>query len=433
MPVYGLGAYADGRPFYAMRFIRGSNLQEAIERFYTADVPGRDPGERSLALRQLLGRFIALCNAIGYAHSRGVLHRDLKPGNIMLGEYGETLVVDWGLAKTIGRGVETIDSGERTLRPSSSDSREATQEGQAIGTPTFMSPEQASGRLDQMGPASDVYSLGATLFVVLTGQMPVRGVDVGDILRKVQRGEVEFPPPGKQISPALTAICRKAMALKPNDRYATALDLAADLEHWLADEPVAAYPEPWKTRAGRWVRRHRPIVAGGVAAIGVAAVCLAVATMLLTAARENEHKAKLLAEQNEQKAEQQRDKARERFGLARSAVDKYYTKVSESAELKAHGLEKLRTSLLETAVEFYEKLVKEEESDANLEAERQDLRAAWPFVPGNRPKRAGRRRSPPERGHLETTGRSTSRQSPGASGVGRKPLPAGLALSEHWP
>src|SRR5262249_20241143 len=99
VPVYGLGQYADGRPYDAMRFIYGDNLKEAIRRFHEADVPGRDPGERALALRQLLRRFMDVCNAVAYAHSRGVLHRDLKPGNIMLGKFGETLVVDWGLAK----------------------------------------------------------------------------------------------------------------------------------------------------------------------------------------------------------------------------------------------------------------------------------------------------------------------------------------------
>ena len=104
MPVYGLGHYADGRPFYAMRFIHGDSLKDAIERFHEADEqPGRDPGGATLELRELLGRFIDVCNAIAYAHSRGVLHRDLKPGNIMLGKYGETLVVDWGLAKAVGR------------------------------------------------------------------------------------------------------------------------------------------------------------------------------------------------------------------------------------------------------------------------------------------------------------------------------------------
>src|SRR5262249_40026455 len=102
VPVYGLGAYPDGRPYYAMRFIQGDSLKQVIGDFHAADLPGRDPGERSLAFRQLLRRFVDVCNAVAYAHNRGVLHRDLKPGNIMLGEYGETFVVDWGVAKVIG-------------------------------------------------------------------------------------------------------------------------------------------------------------------------------------------------------------------------------------------------------------------------------------------------------------------------------------------
>ena len=102
MPVYGLGQYADGRPFYAMRFIRGDSLKEAVDASTRPRV-GTGPGKCALELRKLLGRFLDVCNAIAYAHSRGVLHRDLKPGNIMLGQYGETLVVDWGLAKPRGR------------------------------------------------------------------------------------------------------------------------------------------------------------------------------------------------------------------------------------------------------------------------------------------------------------------------------------------
>jgi tRNA A-37 threonylcarbamoyl transferase component Bud32 len=103
VPVYGLGTFDDGRPFYAMRFVRGDNLKTAIEQFHAAESANRDPGQRTLALHKLLRRFLDVCNAIDYAHSRGVLHRDLKPGNIMLGKFGETLVVDWGLAKCVGR------------------------------------------------------------------------------------------------------------------------------------------------------------------------------------------------------------------------------------------------------------------------------------------------------------------------------------------
>ena len=220
VPVYGLGHYPDGRPFYAMRFIRGDSLKEAIEQFHRADQrSGRDPGERALDLRQLLRRFVDVCNAVAYAHSRGVLHRDLKPGNVMLGPYGETLVVDWGLAKPIGRSDDAVPSTETTLLPASGTGLAATQIGSALGTPAYMSPEQAVGDLNRLGPRSDVYSLGATLYCLLTGEVPFDG-DVGEVVRKVRRGD--FPPP-RQLEPsidrALEAVCLKAMAANPDDRY----------------------------------------------------------------------------------------------------------------------------------------------------------------------------------------------------------------------
>jgi serine/threonine protein kinase len=162
VPVYALGHYADGRPFYAMRLIKGESLKDVIERFHKATAHGRDPGEQTLELRQLLGRFIGVCQTIQYAHDRGILHRDLKPSNIMLGKYGETLVVDWGSAKALGK--KEIASAEATLKPASGGDGSKTLPGSAIGTPAFMSPEQAAGRLDQLGSASDVYSLGATLY-----------------------------------------------------------------------------------------------------------------------------------------------------------------------------------------------------------------------------------------------------------------------------
>src|SRR6185295_17412054 len=134
-----------------------------------------------------------VCNAVAYAHSRGVLHRDLKPGNIMLGKYGETLLVDWGLAKSADN-ADRAATEEGLLAPASSQgSGSKTQAGAALGTPPYMSPEQALGRLDLMGPASDNYSLGATLYVLLTGELPFPDQDSGDILQKVQRGD--FLPP----------------------------------------------------------------------------------------------------------------------------------------------------------------------------------------------------------------------------------------------
>jgi tetratricopeptide (TPR) repeat protein/serine/threonine protein kinase len=269
VPVYGLGRYADGRPFYAMRFIKGDTLREAVEHFHKAEANERPAGRR-LELRKLLGRFVDICDVIAYAHSRGILHRDLKPDNIMLGKYGETLVVDWGLAKPLGAPEEAKDRSEPLFQPSGDGSAE-TQMGAAIGTPQYMPPEQAAGRLDVLGPASDVYSLGATLYCVLTGQSPFPDPTVGEVLQKVQRGE--FPPP-RQVNPktptALEAVCVKAMALRPEDRYPTARILAHDIEQWLADEPVSAWREPWRVRVGRWMRHHQKLAAATVAGLLVA-------------------------------------------------------------------------------------------------------------------------------------------------------------------
>jgi serine/threonine protein kinase len=274
VPVYGLGQYDDGRPYYAMRFIKGDNLKEAIRRFQEAEKPGRDPGERSLALRDLLRRFVDVCNAVAYAHSRGVLHRDLKPGNIMLGKYGETLIVDWGLAKSVGRSDQMRVTEESTWQPSSGSDWAATVMGTVVGTPAYMSPEQAAGRLDLLGPASDIYSLGATLYALLTGTPPFDESDKVELLQQVQRGEWRPPRLVKpNTPPPLDAICCKAMALKPEVRYATAQALAADVELWLADEPVTAYREPLSIRTRRWTQRHRPLVAGA-AALLLAAVPL---------------------------------------------------------------------------------------------------------------------------------------------------------------
>jgi serine/threonine-protein kinase len=358
VPVYGLGAYADGRPYYAMRLVRGESLTDAIRRYHT----GASAGQRSLAFRQLLGRFVAVCQAVAYAHSRGVLHRDLKPGNVMLGAYGETHVVDWGLAKATaqpgdGRG----QACEAALRPSSGSGSGVTLAGQAVGTPAYMSPEQATGRLDQLGPASDVYSLGATLYCLLTGKQPF-DAESGDVLVRVQRGD--FPPPrqvASGVAPPLEAVCIKAMALHPASRYPTALALAADVEHWLADEPVTARLDPLPTRLARWGRRHKPLVTGAAALLVTAVAALSVGLFLLEAKQRETDTARKAAIADHTLAEAN-------FQTALEAVDQFLTRVGEVRLADVPQMEPLRRKLLEDALHFQQQLLQTRGDDAVLRA-----------------------------------------------------------------
>jgi hypothetical protein len=245
----------------------------------------------------LLQRLIAVCEAVAYAHSRGVLHRDLKPANIMLGRYGETLVVDWGLSKALGASSKAGEQRaaaeppaaaapsefpEAPLVPTSDGGSEPTLDGSAIGTPGYVSPEQAAGRLDHVGPASDVFSLGATLYSILTGRPPYQGEDV-----LAQARAARFDPP-RAIRPdvprALEAICVKAMAAAPAERYASARAMAQDLERFLADQPVAAYREPAGERLSRWARQNRSVVrAGGGALVATCFVSVFAAALIFVA------------------------------------------------------------------------------------------------------------------------------------------------------
>jgi eukaryotic-like serine/threonine-protein kinase len=234
VPVYGLGRYADGRPYYAMRFIEGETLKQAIDRFHAPESAPRETREREISFRRLLRSLIDACNAVAYAHSRGVVHRDLKPENIMLGRFGETLVVDWGIAKSQAEG--DTGAGQAGSMAEPDDLPFLTRPGSAIGTPQYMSPEQASGDLERIGPASDVYGLGATLYCLLVGHGPFAGGELADVLTRVRRGI--FPAPRRlrrSIDPALEAICLKAMALEPAERHASPLALAEEIEAFLVD------------------------------------------------------------------------------------------------------------------------------------------------------------------------------------------------------
>ena len=241
VPVYGLGTYDDGRPFYAMRFIRGDTLKEAIERFH-ADADCRTIPDDGRWNSQAPPPFPRRLQRDRLCPQPGRPAPGHQAGQHDVGQHGETLVVDWGLAKA---GAGRPDVRRRTsgrFVPSSASGSAETLPGSALGTPAYMSPEQAAGDSTALGPQSDVYSLGATLYCLLDGPAPVRG-------RRPRRrscghvaaGRVPTAAAARPVDrPALEAVCLKAMALKPEDRYAIARALAEDVERWMADEPVTA-------------------------------------------------------------------------------------------------------------------------------------------------------------------------------------------------
>jgi len=338
VPVYGLGRFSDGRPFYAMRFIRGQSLYDAIEEFHRQCASDGAAYHLDPLFRQLVGRLIDVCHALEYAHSKGVLHRDLKPQNVMLGKYGETLVVDWGLAKNVGvaslvisgTGSTHDSAGEPVLNLSSESGSAPTVMGQTMGTPRYMSPEQARGEIDRLGPGTDIYALGAILFSVLTNQPAIGARPLPDGLERlspleaVRRArEGEFPRP-TSVNPAaprsLEAVCLKAMSFQVEDRYGSAKLLADDLQAWLDDVPVAAFTEPFGIRLQRWMKRHRTAVVTGSAMFVMSFIGL-IGWNLLTAehSRELEKANQVLSDTNLQ-LEQSNRKEREATRKEREAT-----------------------------------------------------------------------------------------------------------------
>jgi serine/threonine-protein kinase len=358
VPVHELGEPGDGKPpFYTMRFVKGCTLSEAIRDFHARRQNG---AVGPVEFQALLNAFVGVCNAVGYAHSRGVIHRDLKGQNVVLGDYGEVVVLDWGLAKLVARRDETLTP---QVGVTHEQGRGETLAGQALGTPAYMSPEQAEGRWDLVDRRSDIYGLGAILYEILAGTPPFDGDHTADLLRRVVS---EPPPPPRSICATvpqpLEAVCLKALAKRPSDRYASAKELADEVRHYLADEPVAAYREPAIARLGRWARRHKPLVASAAVLLLAAVLGLTAGTVLLGQANARTDRQRRLAEASFLRAEANFQKARE-------AVDEYFTKISESRLLNVPGLQPLRRDLLESARKYYEGFLRERGNDRTVQAE----------------------------------------------------------------
>lgn len=352
VPVYSLGWNENGRPYYAMRFIRGESLQETVDRFHgrshqegVAAIPRSHAGVDyfSVEFRKLLSRMVDVCQAVEYAHSRGVLHRDLKPSNVMLGPYGETLVVDWGLAK-VRDGSDDVGLGQEELAIRPNAAAAETEMGTVMGTPRFMSPEQASGQMDNLGPTADTYSLGAMLFYLLTGAHSVTGGDSRAVVSQVARGDIlSAREINDHVPRPLESICRKAMARASEDRYQSANEIGDEIERWLADEPVLAHRDSTVVRVRRWLRKHQTLATSFSASVSVAIVGLviglfafaglngrlAAANADLSEANRLESRLRHQAQESEANALARKKDADDNFQLATEAVEKYLTEIDD--------------------------------------------------------------------------------------------------------
>ncbi len=421
VPVYEVG---QGEvPYYTMRFVKGRNLSEAIRAYHKKRTAGEAD---SVDLVALLSSFVGVCHAVAYAHSRGVIHRDLKGQNVVLGDFGEVIVLDWGLAKRIGpdqvdsdspRAATadgapaapgpaaatdlTLDAGsdDTTLPPESESTDpgtnglaypgatafaesengsmktvdqdanasasgfsastgrkpaaresgagpEGTMLGQLLGTPSYMAPEQARGEHDRVNERTDIYGLGAILYELLTGAPPFVAPQTAEIIRKVCN---ETPTPPReivpQIGPAIEAVCLKALCKDQAGRYATATELAHEVQRYVADEPVSAYQEPWTSRLLRWARRHKVAVSTAAGLLATTTVALAVSAALIA------------RERNE--AEAQGQQAREAVNLLTQVADISFDE----------QLDPLQKKFLEKALAYYENFTSRAAGDSSVRLE----------------------------------------------------------------
>ncbi len=380
VPVHELATGENGEVFYVMKLLDGDTFRQLIR---AQHAPAKQPQHHwtqhtlQSAIAPLLDRFIDICNAVGYAHQQGVIHRDLKPANVMVGGFGETIVVDWGLAKRFDlsalnspvptRVVKRIEADTdaafkeiESLVGNSGESAQHTIQGTIVGTPAYMSPEQAAGHIDQLGPRSDIYSLGVILYEIASGQHPYHGMDIEAVMKRSKAGQW---PPLKSVQPsvpnALAAICECAMAFDPGARYATAGCLAEDVRRLLAGEPVSVYSEPWLDRVFRFCHRHHTsciVTAVSTAVLLFGAIAFGV---VIHGAHQDERSARVEAESEHQSAVRA-------LVEARDTTDACLVDLGASLE-SVPGTEAIRQQMQTAAIEHYQRLL-EIENKGSIES-----------------------------------------------------------------
>ena len=339
VPVYGLGKDTKGRLYYAMRYIRGKKLSRVIAEYHR-----KEAGLKQEALTGLLQNFQAVCLAIEYAHSKGVLHCDIKPDNIMIGDYGEVFVVDWGLVVVCGdvkgsseiHKMETLDPGSippykpSELASSGLHEQQGGSRRGVGGTPAYMAPEQFTATMSEdislVTPKADIYALGSTLYHILTGKaphLPKEGIKESPdaFYFRITTGMIPTPrEKDASIPKLLEQIVLKAMQVEPGDRYASARELAEDIKRYVSDEPVHAYQESGLEKARRWVRKNRTLV--GVAMVMLVLITIgAIGVVFVTAQFNNKlEERNQMLEVSKKEAEAERDRANSNEKLAQEKL-----------------------------------------------------------------------------------------------------------------
>jgi len=391
VPVHELGIGGDGNVFYTMKFVQGVTLQDVLARI----AEGKPDTIAKHPLGQLLNTFLKACDAVAFAHSKGVVHRDLKPENIMVGDFGEVLVMDWGLAKVLSAECDRPDPSDPSDPPATIDSLRShdesgtlkTMDGQVMGTPQFMAPEQALGKIDEIDARTDIYALGAILYNILTLRPPITGsnvhqvllsvvkgkitppsgLDVGEVVsqrrkssarardardlqkralaasRKARRGDAEelsaFPHcPGGRIPSALSAVAMAALAPGQDDRYQTVQDLQADVEAYRGGFATTAEHASLGRQVMLLVKRHKALVTGLGAVLLALAVGFALTLVQWRRAEANALAAQRATREAEANAQAARQATREAEASAERAVqEKLRAEQSERDAVAARG------------------------------------------------------------------------------------------------
>jgi serine/threonine protein kinase/Flp pilus assembly protein TadD len=407
VPIYEVGQEA-GQLYFTMKLIKGGSLAQHAGDFCLPlcnwktgnDATGthwsfEQIKNRKAAIAQLLA---AVARAVHHAHRRGILHRDLKPSNILLDKEGQPYVTDFGLAKRVRKWES--GSGEAADRGNSKESGHdsaslletplpaaaaappptlpvshyLTQANQLVGTPSYMAPEQASGQKGAITTATDVYALGVTLYVMLTGRPPFQGATVLATLEQIKQQAAKPPSQyNRHVDPDLEAICLKCLAKEPERRYGSAAAMAEDLELWLAGKPVRARWPTLVERGKKWVWRHRAVVVTATAATVVllvlAVIGLLISHHLIDRQRDEASKQRDEANRQRQEAEAARKEAIANLKIALQAVDQMLMRVANEQLLYVPKMEQVRRELLKDALKFCQQLLATKSDDPELRRE----------------------------------------------------------------